>query len=242
MLSQARVTLPMCAALLIAAAISSAACGGRVDPDGGSGGDSGSGGTGGSTGGAGGSGTGGSTGGVGGSGTGGGIAGGGGTGGIGGAGGSGIGGAGGSGTGGLGGAGGGPVCYPLPDCNWCGGSIAYDANGCELRYVCANGADPCQTSPCDISGCPAGSVCAPDGLCWPEEPPPACSEMQCAASSDGDCMCAWSCSGTQYEANCRTKMGTTSCNCLQNGYPVGDCGTSGQLTCGTDCCGFPHQP
>jgi hypothetical protein len=77
-------------------------------------------------------------------------------------------GSGGIGTGGTnetGGIGGG-TCPELPSCNWCGGQNVVDANGCVTGWLCANGADPCKTQPCDSSSpCAAGYTCS-NQLCW----------------------------------------------------------------------------
>jgi hypothetical protein len=74
---------------------------------------------------------------------------------------------GGGGTGGTGGSSG--SCGPMPNCNWCGGEMLKDANGCFAGYRCANGIDPCKTSSCSASApCAAGYTCS-NMLCWPND-------------------------------------------------------------------------
>lgn len=58
-------------------------------------------------------------------------------------------------------------CPPAPTCNWCGGDERRDLEGCVVGYICANGADPCATSPCSQSGCEPDEECQSDDLCWP---------------------------------------------------------------------------
>ena len=44
-----------------------------------------------------------------------------------------------------------------------------DGNGCFAGYRCANGANPCKTTPCSASEpCPSGQTCS-NMLCWPSD-------------------------------------------------------------------------
>jgi hypothetical protein len=71
-------------------------------------------------------------------------------------------------------------CDPPLSCNWCSGTTVYDADGCVVGYVCANGVDPCSTSACqDKTDCDPEDVCGADGLCWP-------ATSQCTVVSTGD--------------------------------------------------------
>lgn len=151
------------------------------------------------------------------------------------------------GGGGVAGAGGNP-CPPLPSCNWCGGSPYYDPYGCVAGWLCANGVDPCKTQPCWSQGCPAGTICASDGLCWPGEPVITCSEKFCSNTPNG-CMCKWSCSnGSTYNTDCKLYGSSLSCECTEytgsSASSMG-CGTAGgsgggPISCSDSCCGFPQ--
>lgn len=100
---------------------------------------------------------------------------------------------------GTGGAGAGGVleCPPVPPCNWCGGEMVYDAQGCPIGWVCANGADPCSTEPCTSdTDCGASMVCDEVGLCWPDEGAPTqtrvpvsggCARNLGECTEDSDC-------------------------------------------------------
>jgi hypothetical protein len=62
-------------------------------------------------------------------------------------------------------------CPPMPSCNWCGGKVIKDSNGCGIGYECANGANPCAVPPCSKTaptGCKPDEHCGSDQLCWPK--------------------------------------------------------------------------
>jgi hypothetical protein len=155
--------------------------------------------------------------------------------------------------GGVAGTGGTPVCPPIADCNWCGGKTVYDAAGCEVGYVCANGADPCMTSPCfGPEDCGPNQVCA-DMLCWGDSTV-TCGEGSCGVGVGGGsqtCDCDWGCSdGNKYGFSCWvSSSGSYSCDCRVNGVTNSGCGMGGMAgspqpppdpcTVG-DCCGFPQ--
>ncbi|HNS96307.1 MAG TPA: hypothetical protein PKL73_05090 [Polyangiaceae bacterium] len=170
-----------------------------------------------------------------------------------------VGGSGGtSGTGGVGGeaatdgtgvGGSSPECPPLPYCNWCHGDTVYDEKGCAIGYVCANGADPCNTPPCSSTeSCPPNQHCGADDLCWDAD----CGKMICGESIGGSvqtCECSWSCSdGNSYQFFCEASASGISCNCFINGSNVAGCGTGGSggglpddlCSVGESCCAFPQ--
>jgi hypothetical protein len=82
---------------------------------------------------------------------------------------------------------GGVSCPMVPACNWCGGDAVEDANGCILGWVCANGADPCETEPCATGeDCGLDEDCGSDELCWPTGSE-ACGDLGAACGGEGDC-------------------------------------------------------
>lgn len=161
-----------------------------------------------------------------------------------------TGGIGGAATGGIGGAttggaGGSPACPPLPSCNWCGGAPRYDAIGCVVGFVCANGADPCSTQPCMSDSDCNGGYCK-DSLCWGGAV--SCTSPECVGSGGGGyatCSCSWSCTdGNSYAFDCTAQGGSLSCTCYENGSSNVGCGTAGGAggapnVC-ESCCGFPQ--
>jgi len=74
------------------------------------------------------------------------------------------------------------TCAPTPNCNWCKGQKLTDKDGCFVRFMCSNGADPCKTNPCGKNAdCKPGELCFRDGLCIEN---PACTSP---CSGDKDC-------------------------------------------------------
>jgi len=139
----------------------------------------------------------------------------------------------------------------MPDCNWCGGETIYDENGCFVRYVCANGADPCQTDPCFGPGdCGPNEVCQ-DMLCWPNGSM-TCGPHECLTYTEpggtSGCTCRWNCSdGHDYAFDCRVgPSGSISCECFVDGMSNMACASGGVPgappadPCSVSCCGFPQ--
>ena len=148
------------------------------------------------------------------------------------------------------------TCPPMPSCNWCGGTMIKDKNGCGVGYKCANGVDPCKVPPCSASSCKASEYCGKDSLCWPKKdsgpPTPdtgtvSCKNGICSGSSAGDCGCEWTCSnGNKYKVDCKqTTPSSKDCKCLLNGAQVKTCVYPGStMGCSpaslATCCGFPN--
>lgn len=151
-------------------------------------------------------------------------------------------------------------CPPVPSCNWCGGKSILDPKGCVTGWICANGANPCTTSPCGGSSpvCMPGEICRSDHLCWPAPdlgPGPdlkssdrgICGSKACSASIAGACMCTWTCPGSvAYSVACKPRSGVppgADCDCQVNGTSTRLCTESlvGPNSCTSNtCCGFPH--
>ncbi len=145
------------------------------------------------------------------------------------------------------------ACSPLPLCNWCDGETVYDASGCPVGYVCANGVDPCTTDPCfGKQDCAPNEICK-DMLCWPNTV--SCDERACGVGMGPGgaetCDCMWSCDdGNDYAFECEATVGSTSCECMINGNTVFGCGSGVAGSGGGgplpdpcvagECCGFPE--
>ena len=115
------------------------------------------------------------------------------------------------------------VCPPMPSCNWCGGTTHTDKNGCAVGYTCANGVDPCSTSPCSQTaptGCKSTEFCGKDMLCWPATPKTfTCGSKQCVTATQY-CQQQWpgACGGSPVPAGgCGPGCKETACG---NGQKV----------------------
>jgi hypothetical protein len=148
-----------------------------------------------------------------------------------------------SGTGGSTTSSGTTVDCPSPlSCNWCGGTNVVDAQGCIVGYLCPNGVDPCETSPCvSNSDCPPGAYCSDEGLCWP------CQSGTCQMGGTGpNLTCSFSTSsadGMEVSFECSTSEWGGNCDCLVGGVVYGICDIDGEpgdpCAIGFNCCDFP---
>jgi hypothetical protein len=150
----------------------------------------------------------------------------------------------GGGSGGTGGTTtGSATCPALPHCNWCGGTEVVDANGCVVGWTCANGVDPCTTSPCESNDdCAPDGYCDENGLCWP------CVPGTCTVGGSGSnmtCSCSSGCGdGAVLSFECSTSSMGGNCDCFENGILVSICDIDGPpgdpCAIGFMCCNWPN--
>jgi len=113
------------------------------------------------------------------------------------------------------------TCPTPPDCNWCNGEPQRDGNNCVVGYACANGADPCKTTPCTADSCEGSAVCGSDGLCWFQG---ACSMSFCNGAAPDPCQCVWNCmDGSSYDVRCEGGASSFLCECRIGGALVRTC-------------------
>ncbi len=134
------------------------------------------------------------------------------------------------------------TCPDLPSCNWCAGAGVVDGDGCLTGWICANGADPCVTSPCQYnSDCEPDSYCFEDGLCWP------CQDGPCdigGTSENMTCSCEGPCAnGMTISFSCSSSEWGGNCDCMVDGVVVSVCDIDGPDSdpCGNGftCCDWP---